>query len=221
MLYSDLVQRASDLSEIAFTSGSAASGPQLIDKLIDAAEVRIYSDVNFPQLTTVSSTSVTSGSNIVQKPSNPICFVVRSVRGLTTSGDQSFLQQKNVSFAREFWPSQSAVSTPLYWTDFNDTSIMLTPTPDSSIPTLEFLYTYRPPQLSYSNTSTWVSINAPRLMLYATMVEISTYLKQVGDPQGMSGMAARYDALYAQSIAALKQQLLQTGGDSFRMGDFG
>jgi hypothetical protein len=218
LTYAQLLQQCSDLSEISFSGGSA-SGSYVFDECLQTAEQRIYDEVNLPVLTTVSSVASTSGTFNVAKPTNPVCYIVRTVRPITTTGYGSYLIQKPTSYIREFWPT-SSVSTPLYWSDFNDTNIQVAPTPDATISSFEYLYQWRPSPLSYSNTTTWISVNAPRVLLYATMVEISTYLKQIGDPQGQSGMAVQYEKMYEQALMGLKNNLRQTGGDSFNAGDF-
>jgi hypothetical protein len=42
-------------------------------------------------------------------------------------------------------------------------------------------YTYRPAGLSSSNTTTWVSTEAPDALLYACLVEASLFMKEAVD----------------------------------------
>jgi hypothetical protein len=59
---------------------------------------------------------------------------------------------------------------------YRETAIQVAPTPDASYAvTLDYVYT--PDNLSATNTTTYISDNAPQLLLYACLVEAFAYLK--------------------------------------------
>ncbi len=51
-------------------------------------------------------------------------------------------------------------------------------------------FIYRPPQLSSTNTTTWISTNAPEALLYACLIQAYSYTK--GPPEMMQYFKATY-----------------------------
>ena len=76
------------------------------------------------------------------------------------------------------------------------THIILRRPPNAAL-TVELAYTYKPPGLTSSNTSTWLSQNAPNVLLYGCILEALGYLK------GPADMIQYYDKMYNQSVQAL------------------
>ena len=73
---------------------------------------------------------------------------------------------------------------------------MLAPTPNAAL-TVELAYTYKPPVLSSTTTSNWVSQNAPNVLLYGCVLEALGYLK------GPADMIQYYDNMYNKSVSDL------------------
>ena len=74
----------------------------------------------------------------------------------------------------------------------------MAPTPDSNYD-FELHYKFRPASLTAGadDGSTWLSTNAPDALLYGTLVEAATFLK---NPQEVPA----YEQRYAQAVAALR-----------------
>ena len=112
------------------------------------------------------------------------------------SGD--FLKLKDVSFIRDYTPAAATTGTPKYYADFDQNTFMLAPTPNSNY-TAEVHYFYRPASLTAGSDSgtTWLSENAPNTLLFGSLVEASTYLKNETE-------TALYQAKFAEAITLLK-----------------
>ena len=72
----------------------------------------------------------------------------------------------------------SSVSAASSVKEFDDNTFIVAPTPDSAYE-VELHYYYRPASLTTTSGSetTWLSKNAPNAMLYGSLVEACTYLK--------------------------------------------
>ena len=88
----------------------------------------------------------------------------------------------------------------------------LAPTPNAAL-TVELAYTYKPPGLTSTNTSTWLSQNAPNVLLYGCILEALGYLK------GPADMIQYYDKMYNQSVQGIATyEMGRDRRDEFRDG---
>ena len=89
--------------------------------------------------------------------------------------------------------------------------IAIAPTPNA-VYKFEIGITKKPTGLGTSNTTTWVSVNAERALLYACLVETFKFLKAPQDQQV-------YEQAYATAIQELAQeQLGKKRRDEYRDG---
>ena len=96
----------------------------------------------------------------------------------------------------EYWPDRTVTGTPKYYADWDQDTHYIAPTPSSNI-AVELAYLRMPDKLSSSNTSTWISQNAPNVLLYGCILEGLGYLK------GPTDMIQLYDKKYNQSVQDL------------------
>ena len=114
----------------------------------------------------------------------------------------------------EFAPNRTstAAGTPKYYADYDFDTHMLAPTPNAAL-TVELAYTYKPPVLSSTTTSKWVSQNAPNVLLYGCVLEALGYLK------GPADMIQYYDNMYNKSVSDLATyEMGRDRRDEFRDG---
>ena len=76
-------------------------------------------------------------------------------------------------------------------------TIYLAPTPNSAY-NIELALNKQEDGLSSSNTTTWVSTNAPKVLLYACLVEAFRFLK------GPDNMLQYYEQGYQQALQGLQ-----------------
>ena len=114
----------------------------------------------------------------------------------------------------EYKPNRtsSGAGTPKYYAVYDYDTHMLAPTPNAAL-TVELAYTYKPPVLSSTTTSNWMSQNAPNVLLYGCVLEALGYLK------GPADMIQYYDKNYNQSVQALATyEMGRDRRDEFRDG---
>jgi len=138
------------------------------------------------------------------------------------SGNYTYLQNKDVNFIRQVYPSPSTSGLPKYYAIFgptttgggtitNELSFIVGPTPNSNY-NVELHYYYYPTSIVDSGTS-WLGDNFDSALLYGSLVEAYTYMKGEQDLLGF------YNQKYIEAMALLKN--LGDGkqrGDAYRDG---
>lgn len=107
--------------------------------------------------------------------------------GQSASGSavRSPMAPRSYEYIRGYWPDETATllsvygvaGPPKFYSDYNYQNWLVAPTPDVAYP-FEVMYYEEPPLLSASNQSNWLTQYAPRLLLYACMIEVQLFLKK-------------------------------------------
>ena len=197
--YSELVTQIREYTE----TDSNVFTTVIVNDFIEHAEIRIFRDVDLDVFRKYQTASLTSGDAFVGMPgATPTDFsFIRSVNifspsgslGGLTDGERRYLEKKDTSFISEYHPSRTTTGIPKYYANWDNDTIILAPTPNAAY-TIELAYNALPTGLSSSNTTTWVSTNAPQLLLYACLVEAFKFLK------GPDNMLQTYERYYQQAL---------------------
>ena len=147
-----------------------------IDNFITTTEERILKGVQLDVFKKNVTGTATATSPYLGSPSDFLAPFSLAV--LDASSNYNYLLLKQVSFIRDFTPNASTTGTPKYYAEFDQNSFILAPTPASNL-TFELHYFYRPSSLTSAGDTgtTWLSDNAPNALLYGSLVEACTYLK--------------------------------------------
>lgn len=147
-----------------------------IPSLINFAERRISRDLKIQGFQTVVVTSLQTGVAVLPKPDRWRETI--SVNIGTGTGNNTRVQifSRAYEYLRSYWPNDTQVAQPVFYADYNYTNWIIAPTPDANYP-IEILY-YELPVLLDENTQTnWLTQYAPNLLLYATLLEATPFLK--------------------------------------------
>jgi hypothetical protein len=147
-----------------------------IDNFITTTEERILKGVQLDVFKKNVTGTATATSPYLGSPSDFLAPFSLAV--LDESSNYNYLLLKQVSFIRDFSPNASTTGTPKYYAEFDQDTFILAPTPASNL-TFELHYFYRPSSLTSAGDTgtTWLSENAPNALLYGSLVEACTYLK--------------------------------------------
>jgi hypothetical protein len=147
-----------------------------IDNFITTTEERILKGVQLDVFKKNVTGTATPTSPYLASPGDFLAPFSLAV--LDASSNYNYLLLKQVSFIRDFTPNASTTGTPKYYAEFDQNSFILAPTPASNL-TFELHYFYRPSSLTSAGDTgtTWLSENAPNALLYGSLVEACTYLK--------------------------------------------
>lgn len=147
-----------------------------IPSLINFAERRISRDLKIQGFQTVVVTNLQTGVAVLPKPDRWRETISMNIGTSTNNNTRVQIFSRAYEYIRSYWPNDTQVSQPVFYADYNYTNWILAPTPDAAYP-IEILY-YELPALLDDNTQTnWLTQYAPNLLLYATLLEATPFLK--------------------------------------------
>jgi hypothetical protein len=176
----------------------------IIPTIIFNAEYRICREVDFlGAVVTNSSVVCTAGNRNINW--SDAFFVVESINAISPAGTTNpDLGTRNplTPAAKELcdylFPSSTGSTIPQYFGRVTQSTAVLAPWPDAAY-TLEITGTQRPPTLSTTNTTTFISTYLPDLFEAASMIEAAAYQQNfsaVGDnPQQGTNWSQHYQDL--------------------------
>jgi len=190
MTYNELVTNIRNYTEVdsnVFTNA-------VINTFILLAENRILRDIDLDVFKLEAQANLTPNNRFLTTPANILTH--RYMMITSNSGEQSFLEFRDTSFMKEYWPDSSVVGLPKYYSVWDQNTFFVAPTPAEPY-LVELGYIYKPPQLSPTNQTTWVSINAPEALLFGTLVQAYSYTK------GPPDMLSLFNNSYKEAIQGL------------------
>lgn len=191
MTYDELVTNIRNYTEVnsnVFTNA-------VINTFITMAENRILRDIDLDYFKKESTSSMTSSNKFLTAPSDILTHRYMMIT-VPATGDQVFLDFRDTSFMKEYWPDGSDIGVPKYYSVWDQNTFYVAPTPNANF-VVELGYIYRPAQLSSTNTTTWISLNAPEALLYACLIQAYSYTK------GPAEMLQYFNQSYQQAIQGL------------------
>ena len=206
------------ISSTVLTSGDVNFGG-VMPAIIDYAEGRIWRDLDLPaaRVTDASVICASGVRTIALSTTQGTLLALESVNLFTSAGTLSSnatrvpLTPVSKAVVDAVYPTalSSQCGQPEYFARVTDTQLILGPTPDQPYGT-EVVATVRPPALSASNSSTWITQNLPKLMIAAGMIFASGHMRDFGSQSDNPQMAQSWESQY--------QALLKTANiDALRM----
>ena len=177
----------------------------IVNDFIEHAEKRIFREVDLDKFRSYQYATLTQGVPFVSLPganSGQLAFIRSAQIYDAANPIRYYLYQKDVTFMNEYWPNRDTTAQPKYYSMWDQDTIYLAPTPNSAY-NIELALNKQEDGLSSSNTETWVSTNAPKVLLYAALCEAFRFLK------GPDNMLQYYEQGYKQALQGL--QLEQQG----------
>lgn len=212
--YSSYVSEIAAITLISSTilvNGDTNFPTGIIPAAIDYAEGRLYRELDLPVVSIVdTSVSCTSGvrtislSTVSGEPLVIEALNIFSSAGTTSSnGTRVPLTPTSRAVIDAIYPSalSSQCGQPEFFARISDVEMILGPTPDQAYGT-EMQATIRPSPLSASNSSTWLTQNVPELMIAASMIFMSGYMRDFGAQSDNPQMAQSWEAQYKNLIAS-------------------
>lgn len=194
MNYAQLTQAIKDYAEYEETTFVSQ-----IPNFVRQAEQRVFRTVLLPELRTHATTTAVVGNPYVARPADFLAPFSLAV--VTDAGEYYYLQEKDVDFVRQAYPTPSSTGLPRYYGQFDgdrtgsEGNFLLGPTPDAAY-TVALHYYYDPESIVDAGTS-WLGDNAQMLLLYGSLVEAYTFMK------GDADMMAQYEKKYQEALQGL------------------
>jgi hypothetical protein len=189
MTYDELLTNIRNYTEVdanVFTNA-------VCNTFILMAENRILRDIDLDVFKLEVTGTMTLGNKFLTAPSD---ILTHRYAMMTKDNDQIFLEFRDTSYMKEYWPNGATTGTPRFYSVWDQNTFYIAPTPDENY-TVELGYIRKPESLSASNPETWVSINAPEALLYACLIQAYSYTKGPGE------LLTYFENSYKQAIQGL------------------
>ena len=219
--YAELVTQIRDYTE----TDDQVLTTTIVNDFIEHAEHRIFRDIELNNNNVYVNGNTAADNRFVTlpgysstDPTKPTISDITSIRYVTIYTDSGTKQRSDLirvdqDFMSEYYdtPESGQSDKPKYFANWDMGTIVVAPTPNA-VYKFEIGITKKQTGLSTSNTETWISVNAPRVLLYACLCEAFKFLKAPQDQQV-------YESSYRESLSALAQeQLGKKRRDEYRDG---
>lgn len=148
-----------------------------IPRLINLAERRIARELKVQGFQAVVTTVLIPSKSVYDKPDRWRDTISMNVGVGPEFARREPVLGRSYEYCREYWPDESATDPqPLFYADYDFRHWLLTPTPSVAAP-IEIMYYELPMLLDVDSQTNWVTEYAPQLLLYATLLEATPFLK--------------------------------------------
>jgi hypothetical protein len=181
MTYTELVAAIKSYTENNYSTAD-------INTFIENAEQRIYNSVQLPDLRKNVTGAMTSGNKYFSLPSDWLSTF--SIAVVNADNEYTYMLNKDVNFIRESFPDTDApfYGKPEYYAIFDDTTMILGPTPNDNYVS-ELHYYYYPESIVIAGTS-WLGNNFDTALLYGSLLEAAAFM--LSEPDTIANYTARY-----------------------------
>ena len=184
---------------------SSVLSDSVIENIVLNAEYRIFRDVPSDAYRASTTGNLVTNQDYVNVPAGALFIRGVQVYDSTsvTTGSNIWLEKRDATFLEEYVSANTSTGKPKYYamkggatsnTSTTSGAILLAPVPDS---TYEYQIHYNriPDKLEATNNETsFISMNFPNGLLYASLVEAYSYLK------GPMDMLQLYEAKYKEEV---------------------
>ena len=186
MTYAELVQKIRDYTEV----DANVLTDTIVNGFIENAEFRILRDVDSDNNRRYATANLVVSQRFIDLPDDAL--VIRSAQIVDggSGSTRNFLEYRDTSFMSEY-NSTGATGEPKYYGMWDQDTIVLAPTPNSTYQ-IQLNYILKDAGLSSTNTETYLSKYFPNGLLYACLVEAFSFLK------GPTDLLQLYEGKYKQ-----------------------
>ena len=183
MTYDSLLVDMRRYLERGFTQASDQIVFDQLPRLITLAERRIARELKIEGFIRAITTPLSIGVSTYLKPDR-----WRDTISMTVNGTP--IQTRSYEYLRNYWPDEAQTASPQFYADYDYANWLIAPTPNAAS-TLEILYYEQPALLGDTLQSNWLTEYAPELILYASLLEATPFLKNDDRVQLWQGLYDR------------------------------
>lgn len=193
MTFSTLSAQVSD-----YLNRTDADTLAMIPYFIYQAENRISRECKVLGIESYVTGTFIAGQSVYAKPSRWRRNLSINFGTGTNNNTRNQLFLRSYEYIREFAQDSTAQGIPQYYADYGYENIVIGPTPNANYP-FEWCYLQLPDPISSSNQVSWLTNYAPDLLLYATLLESASFLK---DDERLP----MWQSMYDRALASLNSQ---------------
>jgi hypothetical protein len=162
--------------ERGFTLASDEIVYEQLPRLINLAERRIARELKVQGLINIVTSNFQVGLAVYPKPDRWRSTVSFNFGQGTNNNEYTQLFPRSYEYVRSYWPDREQTGVPVFYADYDYNNWIVSPTPDAAYP-FEVLVYQLTPLLDDANQSNWLTEYAPQLLLYASLLEATPFLK--------------------------------------------
>jgi len=162
--------------ERGFTLASDQLVYEQIPRLINLAERRIARELKVEGLINVLTGTMQPGLAVYPKPDRWRSTVSFNFGTGDQGSEYNQLFPRSYEYVRSYWPNRSDTDVPLFYAEYDYNNWIVAPTPDQAYP-FEVLVYQLLPLLDETNQTNWLTDYAPQVLLYASLLEATPFLK--------------------------------------------
>ena len=187
---------------VAATENDSSEFSSYIPKMINRAEERLTRDLDDYGLVVYTSVAVSAGVNTISLPSG-----TRIVKNFNIVSDSTRINllQRTDEYIRDYWPVSASTGTPEYYARRNNTTVLIAPTPSSTV-NGEVVHISRPVTLASATPTNYFSDFCYDALFNAAMVEAMVFMKNFE-------LVQLFEARYTQALQSLQNQARRTRRD--------
>lgn len=162
--------------ERGFTLASDQLVYEQIPRLINLAERRIARELKVEGLINVLTGTMSPGLAVYPKPDRWRSTVSFNFGTGDQNNEYNQLFPRSYEYVRSYWPNRTETDVPLFYAEYDYNNWIIAPTPDQAYP-FEVLVYQLLPLLDETNQTNWLTEYAPQVLLYASLLEATPFLK--------------------------------------------
>jgi hypothetical protein len=183
MTYTSLLGDVRNYLERGFTEESDKIVFDQLPHLVTLAERRISRELKILGFLRAVQTIMPAGVAVFLKPDR-----WRDTVSMRVNSKSLFA--RSYEYLRSYWPDEAQLGTPEFYADYDYQHWLIAPTPSVDMQA-EIMYYEQPAFLGDDLQTNWLTEYAPDLLLYATLLEASPFLKKDERLQVWQGMYER------------------------------
>jgi hypothetical protein len=162
--------------ERGFTLASDQLVYEQIPRLINLAERRIARELKVQGLINVITSTMVPGLAVYPKPDRWRTTVSFNFGTGAQGNEYNQLFPRSYEYIRSYWPDRTQTEAPQFYADYDYNNWIVAPTPDAAYP-FEVLVYQLLPLLDDAAQTNWLTEYAPQVLLYASLLEATPFLK--------------------------------------------
>lgn len=166
-LVRDYLERGSAVDPIVY---------EQLPTLINLAERRIADDLKTLGFKIPVTSNFTNGVAVYAVPDRWRQTASINFGTGTGNNTRNPLYPRSYEYLREFHPDDTVTGVPRFYAPYDNEHFIVAPTPAADYP-FEMLYYELPPLLDASNQQNWLTEYQPNLLLFATLLQCTEFLK--------------------------------------------
>ena len=176
MTFESLKTDFNNYMERGFTEASDPIVFDQIPRLINLAERRCARELKIQGFQATLTSTMATGVAVIAKPDRWRETISMNFGTGTLNNTRNFLKPRSYEYCVAYWPDRTATDVPEFYADYNYSNWFISPTPAAAYP-FEVLLWELPALLDDDNQENWTTEYIPELLLYATLLEATPFLK--------------------------------------------